>query len=90
MNSLLRKCSDDLIDLIEQMLNKDSGKRISMLEIFDHPWIRKYNRRNYSDHSSSRQSETCSEHDDLVELEQEMLDRLTMNIEEADAAEINT
>ena len=45
MNSLLRKTSDDLIDLIEQMLHKEWGKRIDMLGIYDHPWIVKYKRR---------------------------------------------
>jgi len=49
MNSLLRKTSDELIDLIEQMLHKEWGKRIDMLGIYDHPWIVKYKRRDERD-----------------------------------------
>ena len=53
MNNLLRKVSDNLIDLLESMLNKDETKRISMLEIYDHPWIKKYHRNEFDDSISS-------------------------------------
>ena len=46
---LLRRTTDDLIDLIEQMLCKDWGKRIDMLSIYDHPWIVKYKRKHEMD-----------------------------------------
>lgn len=62
---MLRKASDNLIDLIEQMLHKDAATRITMLEVFDHPWIRKYNRKDFSENSLSSESseEIVSEHD---------------------------
>lgn len=61
MNVMLRKTSDNLIDLIEQMLGKDANSRISMLEIFDHPWIKKYNKKDYSSHSNTISSDSCSD-----------------------------
>jgi serine/threonine protein kinase len=45
VNATLRKISDNLIDLIERMLDKNPYKRIDMLQIFDHPWITKYLRK---------------------------------------------
>ena len=49
MNNLLRKVSDNLIDLLELMLDKDVSKRIAMLEIYDHPWIKRYHRKDFDD-----------------------------------------
>jgi|TARA_B110000285_G_C15077184_1_gene591424 serine/threonine protein kinase len=42
LNYKLRKLSDELIDLIERMLDKDPNSRIDMIEIFEHPWMIKY------------------------------------------------
>jgi serine/threonine protein kinase len=42
LNILLYKISDDLIDLIDQMLLKDPAKRIDILRIYEHPWIIKF------------------------------------------------
>lgn len=42
MNNLLRKTSNELIDLILKMLNKDPEERIPIIEIYEHPWIQKY------------------------------------------------
>ena len=42
LNILLSKISDDLIDLIDQMLQKDPLKRIDILRIYEHPWIIKF------------------------------------------------
>ena len=39
---MLRNTSNDLIDLIEQMLKKDPLERIDMIKLLDHPWILKY------------------------------------------------
>lgn len=49
INTLLKKVSDNLIDLLEQMLNKDVNQRIAMLEIYDHPWIKKYHKIDFDD-----------------------------------------
>lgn len=38
----LRKLSDECIDLIVKMLEKDPNKRIEMIGIFDHPWINRH------------------------------------------------
>ena len=63
LNSILRKTSDDLIDLVEKMLSKDPEKRIDMIEIYEHPWMEKYRLKEekwsdeeQSSSSSSRQS----------------------------------
>ena len=53
MNILLKQTPDALIDLIEAMLTKDAASRISMLEIYDHPWITKYSRRDELSSSAS-------------------------------------
>lgn len=37
--------SDNCLDLILRMLAKDPAKRISIREILDHPWIKKYKRK---------------------------------------------
>ena len=42
LNLLLRNLSDDLIDLIDKMVQKDPTKRIDILNIYEHPWIVKY------------------------------------------------
>ena len=42
LNYKLRTLSDELIDLIERMLDKDPLSRIDMIEIFEHPWMIKY------------------------------------------------
>ena len=34
--------SDDLIDLLLKMLEKDPNKRIELIDIFEHPWITKF------------------------------------------------
>lgn len=39
---MLKSTSDELIDLIEKMLNKDPEQRIDNLSIFEHAWIMKY------------------------------------------------
>ena len=54
MNWMLKSTSDELIDLIEQMLHKDPEKRIDNLGIFDHPWIRKYKK--FAEDSDSENS----------------------------------
>lgn len=38
---MLKNTSDDLIDLIDQMLKKDPEQRIGNLGILNHPWIKK-------------------------------------------------
>jgi serine/threonine protein kinase len=40
---MLKTTSDNLIDLIEMMLHKDPEQRLTMFEVFEHPWIQKYN-----------------------------------------------
>jgi serine/threonine protein kinase len=71
MNTLLRKTSDDFIDLLEQMLCKNMGQRIDILSIYDHPWIVKYKRKDEIDSeekeklSSSSNSEGSLDLDDL-------------------------
>ena len=59
---MLKGVSDELIDLIEQMLDKDPEKRIDNLAIFEHPWIRKYKkfRDDYSDSISGRSERKLS------------------------------
>lgn len=42
LNYVLRRTSDDVIDLIEKMLCKDPAKRIDDLGIFEHPWIKQH------------------------------------------------
>jgi len=61
LNNLLRKVSDNLIDLLELMLNKDVSKRIAMLEIYDHPWIKRYHRKDFDDENSISDVQTESE-----------------------------
>jgi serine/threonine protein kinase len=63
MNSLLSKVSDNLIDLLELMLHKEVSKRIAMLEIYDHPWIKKYHRLDFSASNSisAKTSESLDE-----------------------------
>lgn len=39
LNIMLKKTSDELIDLIEKMLTKDPEQRIDNLSIFEHPWL---------------------------------------------------
>ena len=57
LNMMLKNMSDELIDLIEQMLQKDPEKRIDNLGIFDHPWIRKYKK--FTDDSDSDNLHSC-------------------------------
>lgn len=38
-NCRLRMVSEDCIDLILKMLEKDPAKRIEMIEVFEHPWV---------------------------------------------------
>ena len=38
----MRCTSDDVIDLIEKMLDKDPITRIDMIKVNEHPWIVKY------------------------------------------------
>ena len=64
MNQLLRRTTDDLIDLIEQMLCKDWGKRIDMLSIYDHPWIVKYKRKHEMDSDDQKSDTSSSFHSD--------------------------
>ena len=67
LNARLKKISDECIDLIEIMLNKDPAKRIDMIDIFDHPFMQKHkNRYDLSDASSSLTSEVTEEEDDEV------------------------
>lgn len=40
-NCRLRMVSEDCIDLIMKMLEKDPSKRIEMIDVFDHPWVRR-------------------------------------------------
>lgn len=79
LNNLLRKVSDNLIDLLESMLNKDVSQRLSMLEVYDHPWIKKYHRKEFDDESISEPSESEEEHDIGSDLEP-----LMFNIQEND------
>jgi serine/threonine protein kinase len=72
MNSLLRKTSDEFIDLLEQMLCKNMGQRIDILGIYDHPWIVKYKRKDEIDSEekekvsgSSSNSEASLDLDDV-------------------------
>ena len=64
MNIALRKTSDELIDLIERMLLKDPNERIDMMQIFAHPWINRYKRRDEeSEPEESEESLIISEED---------------------------
>jgi serine/threonine protein kinase len=80
MNNLLRKVSDNLIDLLEAMLNKDVSQRLSMLEVYDHPWIKKYHRKEFDDDSIS---EPSAESEEEHEIESD-LEPLMFNIQEND------
>ena len=62
MNNMLRDTTDELIDLIDQMLCKDPVKRIAMMEVYEHPWIVKYKYKDekWSDRSANFSS---SKHD---------------------------
>jgi serine/threonine protein kinase len=42
LNNRLRKLSDECIDLIELMLCKEPSNRIDLVDIFDHPFMRKH------------------------------------------------
>ena len=54
---MLKSTSDDLIDLIDRMLKKDPESRIDNLEIFDHPWIKKYRYDRFHDDYGSEEEE---------------------------------
>lgn len=69
MNNLLRKTSDDLIDLLEQMLCKNMSQRIDMLGIYDHPWIIKYKRKDEVDSEEKASITSSSDSDEPNELE---------------------
>ena len=62
---MLKNTSDDLIDLIDRMLKKDPEQRIDNLEVFEHPWIKKYrcNRFPDADDYGSEEDEERAEGD---------------------------
>ena len=66
LNIMLKSTSDDLIDLIEKMLNKDPEQRIDNLSLFEHPWITKYSYDPfYDDYESSDEQENNQEKNSL-------------------------
>lgn len=54
---MLKSTSDELIDLIDKMLKKDPDQRIDNLEIFDHPWIKKYRYNRFGDDYGSEEED---------------------------------
>lgn len=65
LNIILRKTSNELIDLIERMLLKDPHERIDMMQILSHPWVEKYKLRDEeSEPEESEESVIISEEDE--------------------------
>lgn len=42
LNGILKRTSDELIDLVEGMLEKCPLARLDMIRIYEHPWIMRY------------------------------------------------
>lgn len=63
MNKLLRKTSNELIDLILQMLDKDPEQRLGVIEIYDHPWMQRYRAKldNWSDSENENEIKQSSD-----------------------------
>lgn len=62
----LRKLSDECIDLIVKMLEKDPNKRIEMIDIFEHPWINMHmDQLNQIDESSDDITDSDEEYSEI-------------------------
>lgn len=55
------------------MLDKDVSKRIAMLEIYDHPWIKRYHRKDSYDEENSSDVPTVSEEEEEIDSDLEPL-----------------
>jgi len=53
LNSRLKRISDNCLDLLMKMLDKDPAKRIELIDIFEHPWIVDHKEKNYNYECSS-------------------------------------
>ena len=57
LNSILKRTSDELIDLVEGMLEKSPLDRFDMIKIYEHPWIMRYKLK--GEQESASNSEAC-------------------------------
>ena len=63
LNGLLKRTSDELIDLVEGMLEKSPLDRLDMIKIFEHPWILRYKLKDERESSSDGCSSYAVESD---------------------------
>ena len=55
-NPIWKKISPECIDFIKRLLEKDQKKRITIKEVLQHKWIRKYDINKYSEKRKSNEA----------------------------------